>query len=80
MRVYNDAFRSSSVPSRVLRSMNSTSSESVAPRLILDEAASGAWNMAVDEMLLETADRRGAVTLRLYEWDRATVSLGYFQR
>lgn len=49
-------------------------------RLILDPAASGAWNMAVDQALLETADRSGLATLRFYQWEQPTLSLGYFQR
>jgi lipoate-protein ligase A len=50
-------------------------------RLILDPPASGAWNMAVDEALLESAERAGqGGCLRFYYWDQATVSLGYFQR
>jgi len=38
--------------------------------------------MAVDELLLEEADAAGADAapcLRLYAWDRPTLSLGYFQ-
>lgn len=46
-------------------------------RWIRDGAAAGAWNMAVDEALLECSERP---TLRFYLWDRATISLGYFQR
>jgi lipoate-protein ligase A len=51
-----------------------------AVRLILDGPRSGAWNMAVDEALLDSAAAGGPTTLRLYEWSAATVSLGYFQR
>ena len=40
---------------------------------------SGSWNMAVDEVLLEAAAAGESCTLRIYEWDQATVSLGYFQ-
>jgi lipoate-protein ligase A len=36
--------------------------------------------MAVDEALLEAACADRTSYVRLYEWDRATVSLGYFQR
>lgn len=35
--------------------------------------------MAVDEVLLEAAVERGETVVRWYRWDRATVSLGYFQ-
>src|SRR5262249_47624424 len=38
----------------------------------------GAWNMAADETLLETA-AAGTASLRLYGWSRPTLSLGYFQ-
>jgi lipoate-protein ligase A len=49
-------------------------------RLILDEPAEGAWNMALDESLLESADRAGqGGCLRFYAWNEPTVSLGYFQ-
>jgi lipoate-protein ligase A len=49
-------------------------------RLIEDEAAPGAWNMAADEALLEAARRDAAPpTLRLYRWARPTLSLGRHQ-
>lgn len=48
-------------------------------RLIVDEPACGAWNMAVDEALLESAARTGLATLRFYAWREPTLSLGYFQ-
>lgn len=47
-------------------------------QLLIDEPASGAWNMAVDEALLETA-AEGRATLRFYQWSEPTLSLGYFQ-
>jgi lipoate-protein ligase A len=47
--------------------------------LLLDPPASGAWNMAVDETLLEAAASEGQCTLRFYQWDEPTLSLGYFQ-
>ncbi len=50
----------------------------VAVRLIIEPAARGTWNMAVDEALLESASS-GVTTLRFYEWDESTLSLGYFQ-
>ena len=50
-------------------------------RLIIEtEPQSGAWNMAVDETLLESALSDGVATLRWYQWREATVSLGYFQK
>jgi lipoate-protein ligase A len=48
-------------------------------RLIIDPPAEGAWNMAVDQALLETADKTGLITLRFYQWSKPTLSLGYFQ-
>jgi len=48
-------------------------------RLIIDPAAEGAWNMSVDQALLETVEQTGQMTLRVYAWQSATVSLGYFQ-
>jgi lipoate-protein ligase A len=48
-------------------------------RLLLDPPAPGAWNMAVDEVLLETAAATGRATLRFYQWQEPTLSLGYFQ-
>ena len=48
-------------------------------RLILDPPQSGSWNMAVDEMLLLAAQVNKQAVLRLYQWNPATLSLGYFQ-
>jgi len=49
--------------------------------LIVDEPASGAWNMAMDEALLQSAGRAGqGGRLRFYLWEQPTLSLGYFQR
>ena len=48
-------------------------------RLLLDPPAAGAWNMAVDEALLEAAAAEGQCTLRFYRWQEPTLSLGYFQ-
>jgi lipoate-protein ligase A len=44
--------------------------------LLVDDAAGGAWNMALDQALLEAAERRGVATLRLYSWQPATLSFG----
>lgn len=50
-------------------------------RLMVEPVAqSGAWNMAVDEVLLQSAIDDGLATLRWYTWREPTVSLGYFQR
>ena len=48
--------------------------------IVESEPHSGQWNMAVDETLLETAISNEIATLRLYQWDMPTVSLGYFQK
>src|ERR1700690_2091076 len=47
--------------------------------LIVDPPGEGAWNMALDEALLEAAQNEGIATLRFYSWREATLSLGYFQ-
>lgn len=50
-------------------------------RLVLDEAASGARNMAVDEaLLLCHAAGDSLPTLRFYDWNPACISLGRFQK
>jgi lipoyl(octanoyl) transferase len=49
-------------------------------RLIVDSPAQGAWNMAVDESLLEHAGHGDSLpALRLYAWEPACLSLGYAQ-
>lgn len=45
--------------------------------MIVDAPAEAAWNMAVDEALLQ---RAAGPTLRLYGWSPHAVSLGYFQK
>lgn len=49
-------------------------------RLLHTPPAPGAWNMALDEAILEAAGQ-GLVppTLRLYAWEPASLSLGYSQ-
>jgi lipoate-protein ligase A len=47
--------------------------------LLITPPAAGAWNMAVDEMLLESAADHGDCALRFYRWEEPTLSLGYFQ-
>lgn len=50
-------------------------------RLIRSAAASGAWNMALDEALLASVEAGESLpVLRLYRWQPATVTLGYFQQ
>jgi lipoate-protein ligase A len=49
-------------------------------RLIVTPPSEGAWNMAVDEMLLEGLAVQGSLSiLRLYAWEPACLSLGYAQ-
>ncbi|MGQ0636031.1 MAG: lipoate--protein ligase family protein [Planctomycetaceae bacterium] len=49
-------------------------------RVLVDrEPGSGAWNMALDEVLLGDALHHGRCNLRLYRWRKPTVSLGHFQ-
>ena len=44
------------------------------------QAESPAWNMAADELLLSNAAALGQAVLRLYSWNQAAASFGYFQR
>ena len=48
-------------------------------RLILDGAAPGPWNMAVDRALLASAIEGSTPTLRFYTWRGPWLSLGYGQ-
>jgi lipoate-protein ligase A len=48
-------------------------------RVSVDPASSGAWNMAVDEVLLDASSATGIAALRFYRWSEPTLSLGYFQ-
>lgn len=49
-------------------------------RLLTTSPATGAWNMAVDESILEHLQRGEAQpTLRLYAWEPACLSLGHAQ-
>ncbi len=50
-------------------------------RVIFHPPADGAWNMAVDEALLETVCQSNRIGwLRFYLWQEPTLSLGYFQQ
>ena len=42
--------------------------------LIYDVPATGTWNMAMDEALLEWAEKTGETCLRFYQWSPATLS------
>src|SRR2546428_13956388 len=60
-------------------SLSSASMSDAAWRLLLGPPAEGAWNMAVDEVLLDGVAAGNAPTLRFYSWTPACLSLGYFQ-
>jgi lipoate-protein ligase A len=44
--------------------------------VLIDQPASGSWNMALDAALLRAAGREGVCALRLYAWDPPTLSFG----
>lgn len=44
--------------------------------LLIDPPAEGAWNMALDQALLDAAEAEGTATLRLYAWEPYTLSFG----
>jgi len=49
-------------------------------RLVRTAPAAGAWNMAVDEAILEAAGQKAVLpTLRLYAWSPPCLSLGFAQ-
>ncbi|MGE5462187.1 MAG: lipoyl protein ligase domain-containing protein, partial [Syntrophothermus sp.] len=49
-------------------------------RLLITPPARGAWNMALDEAILEHIGRgESDPTLRLYAWDPPCLSLGHAQ-
>jgi lipoate-protein ligase A len=49
-------------------------------RLLITPASSGAWNMAVDEALLESVSKNLSLPcLRLYTWEPPCLSIGYAQ-
>ncbi len=61
-------------------SASSASTSDSAWRLLTDPPATGAWNMAVDEALLDgVAAGIAPPTLRFYQWAPPCLSLGYFQ-
>ena len=50
-------------------------------RLIIDPAADGPTNMAVDEAILTAVGQaQSPATLRFYRWSGPTISLGHFQK
>lgn len=48
-------------------------------RLLIDPPCKGAWNMAVDQALLEAVTEGSPPIWRFYRWVEPTLSLGYFQ-
>jgi len=49
-------------------------------RLIFDKPRSAALNMAIDEMLMRSQERKDALpVLRIYFWDKPSITAGYFQ-
>ncbi len=49
-------------------------------RLLIDDRCPAAWNMALDRAIQVARDRgESPPTLRLYQWERPTVTLGKFQ-
>ena len=48
-------------------------------RLIPEESRPGPLNMALDEIAAETAAAGGPRTVRVYQWEPSTLSLGYHQ-
>jgi lipoate-protein ligase A len=48
--------------------------------LLQSPADKAARNMATDEVLLRTAAQRRRPLLRIYSWDRPSLSIGYFQK
>ncbi len=48
--------------------------------LYIDNAHDPFYNMAMDEILLQNAAEIGAPLIRIYDWDRPSVSIGYVQR
>jgi len=56
-------------------------SPTVIMRLLIDQPIDGATNMARDEaLLLLVGQGSSPATLRFYQWDPPTISLGYFQK
>lgn len=50
-------------------------------RLIIQEGNGAFFNMALDEAISEAVRKNlSPLTLRFYQWDRPSISIGYFQR
>ena len=48
--------------------------------LLASGAGDCAFNMALDEALLQAAPRQGQAVLRFYGWTEPAASFGYFQK
>lgn len=48
--------------------------------VIVDPPRSGESNMAIDDALLQNANSDWPIVLRVYQWERPTLSIGHFQR
>ncbi len=60
--------------------MNNINQDPMTWRLIIDPAAEGAWNMALDESVATCAgEGKSPPTLRLYQWEPGCLSLGRAQ-
>ena len=59
--------------------MGSKSNLRMDGRLIIDRPQEGSRNMAVDEAIMMRAFELNVLTLRFYQWQQPTLSLGYFQ-
>jgi lipoate-protein ligase A len=50
-------------------------------RLVVDRAPQkGSWNMAADEYLFQSLGEDPVTSLRFYQWEEPTVSIGYSQK
>jgi lipoate-protein ligase A len=50
-------------------------------RMIIQDGCDASFNMALDEAISEyVRERRSPPTIRLYQWNRPSVSIGYFQK
>jgi len=63
----------------MLNDSASTDAKPTDCRLLVDGPLPGAWNMAVDELLLDWSAETGRSAWRFYQWEEPTLSLGYFQ-
>lgn len=62
------------------REVSEESSKNYSGRLIQDGTHSGAFNMAADLYFSQESERTSEPYLRLYAWDKPTLSLGFHQK